>query len=64
MGIELLARIEELNLLLGPAAPFTGVITGSENVMERNGTSVPEAARQAGQADVCPADLLFLVKPK
>ncbi|GBC77118.1 Microbial collagenase [bacterium HR08] len=58
MGIELLGGIEEL------AAPFTGVITGSENVMERNGTSLPEAARQAGQADVCPADLLFLVKPK
>ncbi len=51
-------------VLSGPTAPFTGVITGSENVMERNGTSVPEAARQAGQADVCPADLLFLVKPK
>lgn len=64
MGLELLGRIEEWNLLFGPAAPFTGALAGSENVMERNGRQLPEWALQAGQGDVCPADLLFLVKPK
>jgi len=51
-------------LLSEPVGEFTGVIAGSENVMERNGQRLPERALQASQADVCPADLLFLVKPK
>ncbi len=62
MGIELLDVA--LELLSGTVGEFTGVIAGGENVMERNGQRVPERALQAGQGDVCPADLLFLVKPK
>jgi len=64
MGVELLGRIEELNPLFGPLAPFTGVLTGGGNAMERNGQRLPERALRAGQGDVCPADILFLAKPK
>ena len=53
-----------LEILSGAVGEFTGVIAGGENVMEQNGQRVPERALQAGQGDVCPADLLFLVKPK
>lgn len=48
----------------GEPRPFIGTVTGSDNVMQRNGERLPEALKQAtgGQGNVCPAELLFLVK--
>ncbi|MCS6807020.1 MAG: right-handed parallel beta-helix repeat-containing protein [Blastocatellia bacterium] len=62
MGVELVDVALELSS--GPAAEFTGVLTGSENEMERNGQRLPQQALQDAQADVCPAYLRFLIKPK
>lgn len=43
---------------------FTGTISGGENVFERNGERLSEHFKQVvTQANVCPAELLFLVKP-
>jgi len=50
--------------LTGVAPEFTGTVTGSDNVMQRNGTELIPGLREAagGQGNVCPAGLLFLVK--
>ncbi len=43
---------------------FTGTISGGENVFRQNGERLHESFKQvATQENVCPAELLFLVKP-
>ncbi|MEM4413248.1 MAG: hypothetical protein QXD59_03120, partial [Candidatus Caldarchaeum sp.] len=48
----------------GSPRNFGGTVTGGENVMARNGTQLSEELKRAagGQGDVCPKELLFLVK--
>jgi PKD repeat protein len=48
----------------GPAREFSGTVVGGENAMARNGEWLPPELREAtgGQGNVCPAELLFLVK--